>query len=332
MYFIAITLSTLSACSRALRNGCIAALCLMAAFAACAQQEIPALVGRVVDIANALDSADRARIEVRLEQLESQLGSQMVVLIVPSTQPEDIASYANRVANAWKIGRKKEGDGVLLVIARRDGKLRLEISKALEGAIPDLLAKQIIDEQLVPALRQRQYAQGVIAAADAVQARVAAENLPKPSRETGRSNSGFSPQQFGFEWMDLFIFLFFAVPIGGAIAKGIFGNKFGSFLTGGVVGGLAFWITTSAIVATIAFVAAMIYTLATSFGRSVSRRRDDGGSWSGGSYSSGSGGGWSSNDGGGWSSGGGGDFGGGGASGDFGGDSGGGGDGGGGGD
>jgi uncharacterized protein len=305
-----------------------------------AQQSVPALTAHVVDTTGLLDSADRARIEVRLQEIETTLGSQMAVLIVPTTQPEDIASYANRVANAWKIGRKQEGDGVLLVIARRDGKVRLEISKALEGAIPDLAAQQIIDEQLVPALRQRQYAQGIVAAADAVQARVAAENLRKPASNTDSSNptnrggGGFGTGPLGFEWMDLFIFLFFAVPIGGAIAKSIFGNKFGSFITGGVVGGLAFWVTTSAIIATIAFVVAMFFTLASSFGRSVSARHGRGyGGWSAGGSHGGSygGGGWSSNDGGGWSSGGGGDFGGGGASGDFGGDSGGG-DGGGGGD
>ncbi len=289
---------------------------LLAWLPASAQQAVPALTGRVVDATQTLDSADIERLDAQLAQIEQQQGSQIVALIVQTTQPEDIASYALRVGREWKIGRRDVGDGVLIIIAKGDRKLRIEVAKKLEGAIPDLAAKQIIDEALAPALRQGNYAQGISAAAAALQTRIAAENLPKPSA----SEPGFDPQKLGFEWMDLFIFLFFAVPIGGAIAKGIFGNKLGSLVTGGAVAGMAFFVTASLLIAGIAFFAALIFTLASSFGRSATGRRGssrghDGG-WGTGGFG---GGGWSSGGGGGggFSSGGGGDFGGGGASGDF---------------
>lgn len=281
---------------------------------AAAQQAVPALVGRVVDTTQTLDSADLARIDAQLAQIEQTRGSQIVVLLVATTAPEDITSYANRVANAWKIGRRDVGDGVLIVIAKEDRKLRIEVAKSLEGAIPDLAAKQIISTALAPALKQGQYAQGILAAAAQLDQRIGAENLPTPKAE----NSGFNPQKFGFEWMDLFIFLFFAVPIGGAVAKGIFGNKLGSLVTGGAVGGTAFYITASMLIGGLAFGAALIFTLMSSMGQSMNAGRGRGGrsrSYDGGGF----GGGWgsSASDGGGFSSGGGGDFGGGGASGDF---------------
>jgi uncharacterized protein len=280
---------------------------------AAAQQDIPALTGRVVDTAQILSAGEAGSIETQLARIEKERGAQIVVLLVNTTSPEDITSYANRVANAWKIGRRDVGDGVLIVIAKEDRKLRIEVAKSLEGAIPDLAAKQIISSALAPALKQGQYAQGIEATIEQLDKRIGAENLPAPN-----AKGGFNPQQLGFEWMDFFIFLFFAVPIGGAIAKGIFGNKLGSFVTGGAVGGIAFFITASLAIAGIAFIAALLFTLISSFGRSVSGRRGNSRGYDGGGWSTGGGGGWSSsNDGGGFSSGGGGDFGGGGASGDF---------------
>lgn len=279
-----------------------------------AQLAVPELSGRVVDTAQMLSPGEAGSIDTQLARIEQERGSQIVVLLVNTTAPEDIASYANRVANAWKIGRKDVGDGVLIIIAKDDRKLRIEVAKSLEGAIPDLAAKQIINDALVPAMRQGKYADGIEAALHKLDARIAGENLPAPS-----STGGFDPQELGFQWMDLLIFLFFAVPIGGAVAKGIFGNKLGALVTGGAVGGIAFFVTASLIVAAIGFVVALIFTLATSFGRSVaghgSRSRGyDGGGWGGGSSNDSWGGGGS---GGGFSSGGGGDFGGGGASGDW---------------
>jgi uncharacterized protein len=297
-----------------IRSWLVALLLLLgAAWSAWAQQAVPALTGRVVDTAQILSAGEAGSIDTQLARISQERGSQIVVLLVNTVAPEDISSYANRVANEWKIGRKDVGDGVLIIIAKEDRKLRIEVAKSLEGAIPDLAAKQIINSALVPALKQGKYADGIEAAITQLDARIAGENLPAPSASSG----GFDPEELGFQWMDLLIFLFFAVPIGGAVAKGIFGNKLGSLVTGAAVGGIAFFVTASLFVAGIGFVIALIFTLATSFGRSVAGRRGrgyDGGGWSGGSSSGswGSGGG-----GGGFSSGGGGDFGGGGASGDW---------------
>ncbi len=290
----------------------LAALSLLLGMGAVlAQQAVPQLTGRVVDTAQILSAGEAGSIETQLARIEQERGSQIVVLLVNTVAPEDISSYANRVANAWKIGRKDVGDGVLIIIAKDDRKLRIEVAKSLEGAIPDLAAKQIINSALVPALKQGKYAEGIEAALQQLDARIAGENLPAPAP----SSSGFDPQELGFQWMDLLIFLFFAVPIGGAIAKGIFGNKLGSLVTGGAVAGIAFFVTASLIVAGIGFFIALIFTLATSFGRSVAGGRGyDGGGWSGGSSNDSWGGG---DGGGGFSSGGGGDFGGGGASGDW---------------
>ena len=296
-----------------LREWLVAGLLLIAGAAAWSQQPVPQLTGRVVDTAKILSVGEAGSIETQLARIEQERGSQIVVLLVNTVAPEDISSYANRVANAWKIGRSGVGDGVLIIIATEDRKLRIEVAKSLEGAIPDLAAKQIISNALAPALRQGQYAQGIEAAIAQLDKRIAAENLPAPKAE-----SGFHPQKLGFEWMDFFIFLFFAVPIGGAIAKGIFGNKLGSFITGGAVGGIAFFVTASMVIAGVAFFAAMLFTLISSFGRAVSGRRGHSRGYDGGGWSSGAGGGgWGGGGGGGFSSGGGGDFGGGGASGDF---------------
>ena len=111
---------------------------------------VPPLTARVVDQTGTLDAIQRKGLEDKLLAFEQTKGTQIAMLMVPTTQPEDIASYANRVANAWKIGRKDVGDGVLLVVAKDDRKVRIEVAKTLEGAIPDLAAKQIIDDAITP--------------------------------------------------------------------------------------------------------------------------------------------------------------------------------------
>ena len=281
-------------------------------------QPVPALTARVVDTTGTLDAAARQTLEDKLEVLEKRKGSQVVVLIVPTTQPEDIVSYANRVANEWKIGRKEVGDGVLVIVDKNDRKLRIEVAKTLEGALPDLAVKRIIDEALAPGLRSGDYAGGLSATIDALTKRIDGESLPEVAP---KQSSGLNKLGEGFQWMDIAIFMLFAIPIGGAIAKGIFGNKLGSLVTGGAVGGLAFFVTASMALAGIAFVVALIFTLMSGFSRIATGARGDGrggGSYGGGGWSSGSGGfGGGGGGGGGFSSGGGGDFGGGGASGDF---------------
>ena len=284
-------------------------------------QAVPALTARVVDTTGTLDAAARQSLEAKLQALEQRKGSQVVVLIVPTTQPEDIASYANRVANDWKIGRKNVGDGVIVIVAKTDRKLRIEVAKTLEGALPDLATKQIIDEALAPGLKAGDYAGGLSAAIDQITLRIDGEALPAP-KQGNANQSGLNMLGEGFQWMDIAIFMLFAIPIAGAVAKAFFGNKLGAVVTGGAVGGLAFFITTSVVLAGIAFVVALLFTLLSSFGGLATGRHGRGGGWTsgglgGGGFGGGFGGGGGGGGGGGFSSGGGGDFGGGGSSGDF---------------
>lgn len=272
-------------------------------------QPIPALTAHVIDQTGTLDAIELKGLEDRLMAFEQAKGTQIAILMVATSQPEDIASFANRVGNAWKIGRKGVGDGVLLVVAKNDRKVRIEVAKTLEGAIPDLAAKRIIDEAITPNFRKGDFAGGLRAAVDQITARVSGEALPAPKAAGERRGGSGS----GFDWMDLAIFLFFAVPIAGSALRSVLGRKLGSFLTGTGVGVVALLITSSIVVAAIAAFVALLFTMLTG---GIGGRRSG---WGGGPWIGADGGGWSSGgDSGGWDgSGGGGDFGGGGASGDW---------------
>ena len=273
---------------------------------------VPALSAHVIDQTGTLDAIQQKGLEDKLMAFETAKGTQIAMLMVATTQPEDIASYANRVGNAWKIGRKGVGDGVLLVVAKDDRKVRIEVAKTLEGAIPDLAARQIIENAITPNFRKGDYGQGLHAAADQLIARINGEALPAPAQPSAKS-TGFGQ---GFDWMDTAIFLFIAVPVVGGILRGVLGRKLGSFVTGAGVGTIALLITSSIVIAGIAAFIALVFTMV-SGGLGGGRRGGMGGvPWIGGG---GGGGGWSGGGGGGgWGgSGGGGDFGGGGASGDW---------------
>ena len=277
---------------------------------------VPPLSGRVIDQTGTLTPAQSQALTAKLAALETQRGSQLVLLLVPTTQPEDISSYSQRVADAWKIGRRDVGDGLLIVVAKNDRKVRIEVAKTLEGAVPDLAAKRIISEQISPAFKAGDYAGGLNAAVDKLSARIAGEGLAEPAPR-GNSNTGLLQ---GFDLEDMALFLFVGVPILGAVLTGMFGRKFGSLLTGGAVGGIGWWLTASALIGVGAGLVALFLVGVMGLGASRGgRMRGSRGSgpviWGGGG---GGGGGWSGGGGGGgFSSGGGGDFGGGGASGDW---------------
>lgn len=277
-------------------------------------QPVPALTARVIDQTGTLNATDKATLEAQLQTLEQTRGAQ-VVGTISTTAPEDIASFANRVGNTWKIGRRDVGDGVLVIVAKSDRKMRIEVAKALEGAIPDIAAARIIDGVLKPRFRQDDYAGGLGAAITELSARIAGEALPAPASSSG---SGAPPSpghsRDGFDWTDLAIFLFFGVMVAGPLARGIFGSRLGGLLMGGGVGLIAFVATSSVLVASGAGLLALLYTWIS--GSAGGGHRP--GPRSAGSWGASTGGGWSSSSGGGgFSSGGGGDFGGGGASGDW---------------
>jgi len=269
---------------------------------------VPPLSGRVIDQTNTLTAAQAQAITTKLAAIESKRGSQLVVLIVPTTAPEDIESFTQRVGDAWKLGRREVGDGLLIVLAKNDRAVRIAPAKSLEGAVPDVAAGRIISQQMLPAFRNGDFAGGLNAAIDRIEQRVAGEGLaePTPREQRGAGSRG----ALGFDWQDLAIFLFVGVPIVGAVLSGIFGRKLGALLTGGAVGGIGWWLTTSLLVAGGAGLIALFLVGVMGIGAGRVGRAGRGGPviWGGGGGGFGGGGG-------GFSSGGGGDFGGGGASG-----------------
>jgi uncharacterized protein len=173
---------------------------LLVGAAACAQDllPVPALTAQVIDQTATLDDAQRTALAAKLADIEQQTGSQIVVLLVPSTAPEDIAAYSQRIADTWKIGRRDIGDGLLIVVAKNDRRVRIEVAKALEGAIPDLAAKRVIDAHITPAFRAGDYAGGLNAAVDQLAAS-AAKPCRRRSRPSGAA-SGDAAASISMRW------------------------------------------------------------------------------------------------------------------------------------
>ena len=298
----------------ALLGWLLAALCFQFAHA----QDVlpvPPLSGRVIDQTATLTPTQAGALDAKLAALEQQNGTQMVIVIVPTTKPEDIADYTQRLGDAWKIGRREVGDGLLIVVAKEDRRVRIAPAKTLEGAVPDLAAKQIIDNAITPAFKAGDFAGGLNQAVDQLAARVRGEGLPAPS--PGTTKAGAKP---GLQLDELALFFFIGVPVLGAVLTGVLGRKLGALATGGAAGALGWWLTASLLLAGAAGVVALILVGIIglgSAGRGLSRSGGPviwgggGGGFGGGGFGRGGGGG------GGFSSGGGGDFGGGGSSGSW---------------
>ena len=272
------------------------------------RQPVPELAGRVIDQTGTLDATARQQLSQQLKALEDSTGAQLVVLMVPTTAPEDIAAYANRVAQDWKIGRRDIGDGLLIVVAKDDRRMRIEVARRLEGAIPDIKAAQIIDQAMKPRFRQDDYAGGLSAAIEQLSMLIRGEELPAPAPRHQPSARSIG------DYADFLLpVLFFGFPLAIALARSIFGRGLGSLVVGGLAGGAAFFVTSSLLIAGVAAFLGLIFTLLSNLSRA------GGGPYisSGGSGGWSSGGGWSSSGGDSFSSGGGGSFGGGGASGDW---------------
>ena len=263
---------------------------------------VPPLSGHVMDQTQTLSPDQVQALEAKLMAFEQAKGTQLVVLMVPSTMPEDIAAFAQRVGESWKIGRKDVGDGLLLVVAKQDRRVRIEVAKTLEGAVPDLAASQIIERAIKPAFKAGDYAGGLNQGTDHLIARIQGEDLPLPQAKQKRGEEGFQPN-------DLLVFGLIGVPLVFGVLKSILGRKAGALATGLISGGLVWLVTTSLLMALGAWLASSLFALA--FGNGGGSHGGWGGPPMGGGGWGGGGGG------GGWSSGGGGDFGGGGASGNW---------------
>jgi uncharacterized protein len=278
----------------------ILALMLCWTWAAMADVAVPPLTGRVVDQTGTLSSDQIAALDKKLKDFEDRKGTQIAVLIVPTTAPETIEQYSLRVVEQWKLGRKKIDDGALLIVAKDDHRLRIEVGYGLEGVLPDAIARRIIDEIITPKFRNGDFDGGITDGVDRIVRVVDGEPLPAPKP---RSDTSASFDNLG----ELFPILIIGALVVGGILRAIMGRLLGSLVMGGGVAFIA-WSMLGAL--PLALVAGLIAFFVTLIGDAV-------GTGGGGRYSTG-GGGWSSGGSGGSGggfSGGGGSFGGGGASG-----------------
>jgi uncharacterized protein len=255
-----------------------------------AQVAVPPLTAQVVDETSTLTSEQRAALERKLREFELRKGSQLAVLIVPTTAPEAIEQYSLRVVDQWKLGRRKVDDGALLLVAKNDRAVRIEVGYGLEGALNDATASRIIREIIVPRFRDGDFYGGVNAGVDAMIGVIKGEPLPAPKRA--------APSEGGNVGQALPILLILAVVAGGLL-RAMLGRFLGGAITGGLVGALAWLLVGTMVVALFAGVIAFLFTLLGG-GRGYGYY----GGFGGGGFSSGGG-----------FSGGGGSFGGGGASG-----------------
>jgi uncharacterized protein len=276
-------------------------LALLVTSCAWAQVAVPPLTGRVVDLTGTLTAEQRATLEQTLQAFEARKGSQLAVLMVPTTAPEAIEQYALRVAEQWKIGRKKVDDGAILVVAKDDRALRIEVGYGLEGALNDATAKRIVSEIIVPRFREGDFFGGISAGLERVMRVIDGEPLPEPARPARSAQGG------AFEMLPVLLIL---ALVGGSVLRAMLGRFLGATATGGAVGALAWMLAGAFGIALLAGVLAFLFTL---MGGGMGRRSYGGlpgGVFGGGGF--GRGGGWG---GGGGFRGGGGSFGGGGASG-----------------
>jgi uncharacterized protein len=275
--------------------------------AALGQQPVPQLAARVTDLTGTLTAEQQNALEQKLAAFEAAKGSQFALLIVPTTEPEDIAQYSIRVFDQWKLGRKNVDDGALLLVAKNDRRVRIEPARGLEGVLTDAICNRIIDETLTPAFRAGNFYGGIDAAFDRMIGLVQGEPLPPPEQAwqgARRSHGGGG----------LLLPLLFAVLVGSTLLRSIFGRTLGSVLTGAGAG-LLVWIAGYAIVlAGLAALGGFVFTLLGGLGRGSGWSSGGFGGFGGGLGGGGFGGG---GFGGGGFSGGGGGFSGGGASGSW---------------
>jgi uncharacterized protein len=290
------------------RLGLVAAGVLLAGLALAAEVAVPPLKARVTDLTHTLSTSQLQTLESRLGDFEREKGSQIAVLMLPSTQPETIEEYSIRVAEAWKIGRARVDDGVILVVAKNDRKLRVEVGRGLEGAIPDGIAKRVARDVIEPHFRSGDFYGGIAAGTDALMKLIEGEGLPAP-----RSGVTINGIHRAIDFQTIF-WLFAALVLTHALFRRLFGRVIGAGISAGIVGAIV-WVAAGVLVfaivgGLIGFVVALINGLGSRRGGWSS------GGWPGGGGGFGGGGGGFSGGGGGFSGGGGG-FSGGGASGSW---------------
>jgi uncharacterized protein len=221
------------------------ALLVCWAFAALADVAVPPLSGRVVDQTGTLSAGDISSLTQALKDFETRKGSQVVVLIVPTTAPETIEQYSIRVAEAWKVGRKKIDDGVLFVVAKDNHKIRIEVGYGLEGALTDVTSKRIIDEVIVPRFQSGDFAGGISVGVEWIFAVIDGEKLPAPQSRPSPQSPKWSPasqspqaRQDLWRYLDNNPFTLVILILVAATLYTVLGRLIGSVATAGLVGAL----------------------------------------------------------------------------------------------
>lgn len=228
----------------------LSAACLLTSVRA--EVPVPTLAGHVTDLTQSLTGDQVQELEATLAGFESQHGSQVAVLIVPTTEPESIEQYSIRVAEQWKLGRRKVDDGAILVIAKNDRAIRIEVGYGLEGALNDAVCKRIISESMIPHIQAGDFYGGIQAGIQAMLQVISGEDLPEPQARTTDQGGGFRQ----------YMMVAFVVAIGlGALLRLLLGRLPAALVTGGIVGLLAWWVASTLVVAFGAALVAFFVTL-----------------------------------------------------------------------
>ena len=218
-----------------------------------AQPKIPPLKGLVTDVTGTLTTDQRNQLESRLRQFEASKGSQVAVLIVPTTAPETIEQYGIRVAEAWKLGRKKVDDGVILIVAKNDRTVRIEVGYGLEGVLTDLTSSRIIRETLVPAFQRGEFYAGIDAATTQIMRLINGESLPPPVRQSSEDAhpdlETIAP-----------ILLILSIVVG-RILRNVLGRTVGAGVTAGVAGVVTWFLSGAIAFAVLGALFVFVFTL-----------------------------------------------------------------------
>ena len=252
-------------------------------YASAAEVTVPPLVGRVTDQTATLTSEQMITLERTLQAFETRKGSQIAVLIVPTTAPETIEQYSLRVAEKWKLGRKKVDDGAILVVAQNDRALRIEVGYGLEGVLNDATSKRIISEIITPHFKQGDFYGGITAGVEQIIQVIDGEPLPEPKSKSASNTPDIS--QF-------IPIIFILVLVVGGMLRSVLGRFPGSILTGGVVAVIAWFFAGTLFIAFFSGLIALFFTLVggSMVGPGIGGRHGGFGGGIGGGFSGGGGG------------------------------------------
>ncbi|VCU69700.1 hypothetical protein PIGHUM_01763 [Pigmentiphaga humi] len=244
----------LARCVSAWLGGLFLALAAQAWAASDGLVAVPPFQGLVTDLTGTLTAPQQAGLEQKLRAFEERKGSQVAVLVVPTTKPESVEQYALRVAETWKAGRKNIDDGVLFLVAKDDRRMRIEVGYGLEGVLTDAASRRILDEIVTPRFEAGDYYGGIEQGADRIVRLIDGEPLPEPARRAAGSR--------GEDNEGLFAVLLIIVVAGGSLLRRMLGRLPGALVTGGVVGGVAWLLSGTLAIAAVGAALAFFFTLA----------------------------------------------------------------------